>query len=509
MKSFLCSLSIVVLASLFTTDATACAIDSPNFTTNFRNLPNEDLNDYSRIFIDAEDPDCAVSAMWALTAKIQNELAYDVPSVNPYRQSFQQWLDGYLVAAIFAAAHRLGANGWGTQQLDDQLAALEARFEHFVPNPVFNEPHPSGGCGGDALNTCMDDLLGTASGYAWMAAYQSRRPNRVPDLGAAKRELAEQFLRAALTPVQNSSDQDHGICLRLTPIAGSATPLCNTTDVSKLTTGEAQTLSVNGSQQMIAYGFGLMTSVGIAKMGLEEAGSGFTFNDDEKKIAKALFEEAQRHVNASSEFADDCFSSSGGQLVAGVNCGGGYRPNMYRLKPLYDSYFNGVPMAGSYNSNYFDENLFVLGSGAGSGEHFSYNRYVGYGIMANTWVEWRQNPNLQLPQLMPYDTYNPIGYLEQVGASGLAQGWACDQDKPDGRIHLDFYVDGWTLAAEAFADSTSEGAINSLCGGGSAHRFWVQLPAWTQGKQVRVHGIDYTWHGDTELACLQSPQCGW
>ena len=72
-------------------------------------------------------------------------------------------------------------------------AALEARFDHFVPNPVYNEPHPSGGCGGDALNTCMDDLLGTASGYAWMAAYQSRRPNRVPDLGAAKRELAEQL----------------------------------------------------------------------------------------------------------------------------------------------------------------------------------------------------------------------------------------------------------------------------------------------------------------------------
>jgi hypothetical protein len=507
MKSFLSSFfAAIVCTAMFTVDAIACVTYVPTFTTAWREDVNADLTDYSRIYVDADNPNCAQAAMYYLTEKVGNELAGTI-SGKPTKKTFQRWLDGYKVAVIFAAAHRLGANGWAGRTLDDQLALLETRFAHYVPDA--NDPHPTGLCGGDQMNTCMDDLAGTASGYAWIAAYQRRRPHRVADGGYAKRLLAEQYLRDALTPVQHPQDTHaRGICLRLTPVQGYGFPLCNTTDVSKLSTGLAETLTVNNGQQYLAYGFGLMTSVGIARMGIEEAGGSTTFTANEKAIAKALFEEAQRHITGST-FTNDCFSrNANGQLVKDRSCGVVYHPNMYRLKPLYDRYFNGVPFAGSYTSNYFDVSLFQLGNNVPATEFFTFNRYVTYGILANTWVEQRTLTNKAKPELMPYDAYNPNGWLDGITSSGVAQGWACDKDKPTGSVKVDFYVDGWTFAADGYASSGSEPAVNTICGGGSAHRFYIQLPNWTKGKDVRAYAIDYTWVGTTELGCGQS-SCRW
>jgi hypothetical protein len=482
------AVSVTFVCLIAVNAAAQCKTGDPAFSTTFHNDANWDLNDYARIHVDAEDPNCAQNAMYALTDKVRNELNYS-------STTFQQWLDGYIVTFIFAAAQRLGANGWANKDLDDQLALVEDRFQHFTGPP------PSGACGGDELNTCMDDLLGSASGYAWIAAYKARRTNRNTAAQIAeKRQLGEQYLSDALTRVMSSTDRGHGVCIRRLPLTGSQYLLC-TGDVWDLTQGIAETLSVNGQTQMIHYGFGLMTSVASAKIGLEEAGSGFYFNSDHVAIARGLMEEAQRHINTSNEFNADCIQRDGsGGLIGGMDCGRGYRPNMYQLKPLYDGYFGGITNAGTYQSNSFDSSLFHLGPW--DNDFFSYARYVAYGIEGYQWVQSR-------PEMMPYDNYDPIGYFEGVSPSGLAQGWTCDQDKPDGRVWVDFYVDGWTLAAQGFANSASESAINNLCGGGNAHRFWVQLPSWTQGKQVRAYGLDYTWYGFTELPCLQSPQCGW
>lgn len=194
--------------------AALCAIQHSVFTTAYRNDLNKDLNDYGRIHVDAEDPACAENASFALSAKVRNQLAWGPTT-------FQQWLDGYNVALIFGAAQRLGALGYANPGLDEQLRELEGRFKHFAGTP------PSGGCGGNELNTCMDDLAGSAAGYAWMAAYKARRRHRntTADI-AAKRELARQFIADALTPVTGPTDRSHGICLRKTE-TGRATPLCN------------------------------------------------------------------------------------------------------------------------------------------------------------------------------------------------------------------------------------------------------------------------------------------
>ncbi len=514
MKS-LCILTAALLCTfLLASSAAACVtyVSAPAFTTAYRGNPNGDLGDYSRIFVDADNPNCAEAAMYYLTEKVKNELDSPVAG-QPTKLTFQRWLDGFKVAVIFAAAHRLGANGWAGPDLDVQLARLETRFAHFVPTS--GDPHPTGICGGDAMNTCMDDLSGTASGYAWIAAYQKRRLNRVADGGYAKRLLAEQYLRDALTPVQNSTDQGpHGICLRFKPIQGYGYPLCNAFgDISKLIDGSAETLTVNNGVQMLPYGFGLMTSVAIAKIGIQEAGGSSSFTANEKAIAKGLFEEAQRHI-ASNEFNNDCFSrDAAGQLVnnPGTNCGAQiYKPNMYRLKPAYDKYFGGTPTAGNYMSNYFDVNLFHLGNTVPADDFFSFNRYVTYGILANTWVELRTQTNNAQPELMPNDTYNPKGWLDGISSSGVAQGWACDQDKPTGKVKIDLYTGAWPPDASGYANAASEPNINTLCGGGTAHRFYIQLPSSTKGKGVRAYAIDYTWVGTTELGCGQaSPPCKW
>jgi hypothetical protein len=504
MKSLSLAAALLLSVVFFAADAEACTTYETPFTTAYRGEANAELNDYSRIFMDADNPNCAQAAMYFLTTKLKNELD-STPPGQPTKLTFQRWLDGYKVAVIFAAAHRLAANGWIGPDLDVQLARLEGRFAHFVGS--VGDEDPSGTCGGDELNTCMDDLVGTASGYAWMAAYQARRPHRVADLGAAKRTLAENYLRAALTPVQSSTDRAHGICLRYTPLDGYSYPLCNA-PISALHNGTAQTISVNHGRQKIHYGLGLMTSVAVTKMGLEEAGSTFTFNADEVKIARALMEEAQRNMSGTSSYiTNNCFSRVGNNLVRGVDCGDGYLPNQYRLKPLYDSYFNGVPGAGTpnlYISNFFDTNLFDIGEPNDPNHpnpHHSYNRYVTYGVLANTWVEWRQNPNLQLPQLMPYDNNPPSGYFEQISSTGYAQGWACDKDKPTGRTFVDFYADGVKVTEVSLtpATSSSEGPINTACNGGSAHRFWVYLPTWTKNKQVTAYSIDYTWARATNI----------
>lgn len=482
-------------------DVTAqCKTYDPAFSIAFRDDPNADLQDYGRIHSDADgtNPACHLNAMYALEDKVQAHLA-----ARP--TTFQKWLDGYLVATIFAAAQRLGANGYATQELDVQLAALETRFKHFVPGP--GEPHPSGGCGGDALNTCMDDYLGTASAYAWMAAYQKKRPNRVSQYTVTTNIAnAKSYLDKALGRVTGTGDDQHGVCIRYKPVnVGSMVPLCNA-DVPALINGTAETFSVNGSNQMIHYGFGLLTSVASTTIGIEVAGSSVDWNTNDKKaIIKGLFEEAQRHINASNEFNSDCFGTNP-VLTTMSPCGLPYRANMYRLAPFYKKYiYPTLPTAGTYTSNNLDSNLFDLDYNEAG--FFSYGRYETYAKHGNTWVGTTTTPR---PEMMAGDSHDPVGFFEGISSAGVAQGWTCDRDVPTKRVWIDFYADGVpTKVATGYANSASEAAINNLCYGGTAHRFWVQLPASTKGKKIRVYGLDYTWYGNTELGCLQSPQCSW
>jgi hypothetical protein len=478
----------------------ACLVhDAGLFTSAYKANPNDRLMDYGRIHMDAENPDCARAAMYALTAAVTNELWVDGFGRTTRRaDAYRQWLDGYNVALIFAAAMRLGAQGWANKDLDDVLigpVSVASVFQH--------TGQPNLPCAYGSFNTCMDDYAGTASGYAWMAAYKERR---TPQSGGGFRTAAIDNVALAMSSV----------CIWI-PHEDASGPLCNS-DVAALRRGDpgVETLSVNQGQQQIPYGFGLMTSIAGAYMAINIAGGGYTLDDDQKAIATGLFAEAQKKIDEmphipgmtqQATFRDDCIDEPvSGKYPPTAHCGGGfrYKPNMYALRAFYDNAairVPGTPLV-DWESNSFDPDTFQPDINFDG--FFGWGRFVTYGYHGYGW--W-----VDRPDFMPYDGTNPKGWFEAISPTGLAQGWACDRDtisiadKNEVRgLWIDFYADGdpFTVVAQGFADSESEDVINTReCGGanGTAHRFWIQLPPSTKGKTIRAYGLDYTWYGFTEL----------
>ncbi|HEX2122262.1 MAG TPA: hypothetical protein VHL59_11525 [Thermoanaerobaculia bacterium] len=508
MKRVFVSLIVSMLLFAVAPQAEACLSLEPAFNLDYEAEPNARLNDYARIHVDSENPACAQAAMFQLTEKVRRQLAAG---------GFDEWLDGYSVALIFAAAMRMGALGWASRALDDVLigpVSVATRFTHMP------QSDPVCGKGTPAFNTCMDDYTGTAAGYAWMAAYKERRTR---GSGGGFRGNAIDFVNQAMDSVCIWSPHTEPI--------ESGVPLCNR-DVTHLRAGQAETLSPNQGQQQIAYGFGLMTSIASAHIGINLAGSGYNLSDDQKAIATGLFAEAQKHITAAPHapgtiqvafFDHDCLSNQteNGRYRTDDDCDGSadYRPNMYALRAFYDHPNVRIPVPGrvgldplqpdtlDYDSNSFDPNEFP---GTDSDGFFGWGRFVTYGFHGYGW--W-----LGQPDFMPYDDHDPDGWFEGISSTGLAQGWACDKDTTMLRqshengdvrgIWIDFYVDGdpFTAVAQGFADSASEDEINTReCGrngltNGTAHRFWIQLPPGTKNKIIRAFALDYTWYGHTEL----------
>lgn len=499
MKSFFAM--IVIIGSLWLSPlAQACEMDSAQFSTTYRNDINGDLNDLGRIFADSKSTSCAERALYALTEKVGNMLA--APPDSNQKLVFTRWLDGYYVALIYGAAFHLGEKGWASKNLDYVLdhpdpmtggPTVADRFEHFTGIPG------SGLCGLNTWNTCMDDHAGSAGAYAWMAAYKSRRPNHntTYDINAAAND-AFTHMAAAFASV----------CIRKKPLVSSATPVCNGS-VTDLIGGTAETLSVNGTRQLPHYGFGLMTSLLSAAQALKFINRSYPFSTAEKEIAKGLFEEIRRHTDASGNFiANNCLGpDASSNIEENRSCAGpdNYVPNLYRLAEAYQLFFNYAPTDG-YTSTTFKSALFQRTSTTPFNAHLSYGRYATYYEMGYKWMA------SGIPAFPP-DKYDPIGFLEQVSSTGLAQGWACDKDlgNRQGAVKVDFYVNGgiYPPVASGWANSTSEDIINSsqYCNGGYAHRFWVQLPSSTKGKQIRAWALDYTWYGTYELPCLLT--CSW
>src|SRR4051794_30410862 len=130
-----------------------CKTGDTAFSMNYRGdsvgAVNVELNDYGRIHEDADNPVCSENALYALYHKVENSLA---ASADAYKRP----LDGYIVALVFGAAQRIGANGWATQDLDAKLDQVENRYTVNFLTPCSNE----------AKDTCMDDYAGAASAYA-------------------------------------------------------------------------------------------------------------------------------------------------------------------------------------------------------------------------------------------------------------------------------------------------------------------------------------------------------
>src|SRR6185369_4860563 len=125
--------SILALCPFTTQSLFACHVDDSAFSAAFRtdDAPPYNLafNDYARILQDSEENSgCALNDTYALTAKLNDTNGIDSNGIYhssvDHSNVWNSWLSGASIGYIFAAANRIGANGFATQQLDTALRTV-------------------------------------------------------------------------------------------------------------------------------------------------------------------------------------------------------------------------------------------------------------------------------------------------------------------------------------------------------------------------------------------------
>ena len=470
----------------------ACVTDpGSGFSTTFRNDIDGDLNDWGALTIDANDPNCAHAAANRLVAKLHST-------------PLDHWDDplaGYSVALIFAAALRLGSYGWFNTQPDPSYS-----LTYELDNVKFNyrdQESQAGPCGtGTEGNSCMDDYAGAAAAWAWMSAYKKRRGDSDAEdwVTRSRNRINDFFNNVCIFDQANYDD----------PMNPGYHRICNGTwnDIEDNT---GYVFAFEHGIESPHYGFGLLTSIAGAITGIEAGGETVTLIPEQQSKAFGMWAEIQMHIN--HWFEADCKDPepdpmNPGKWLFGDNvvCVADqfYEPGMYNLRDFLITHANFTPPFDQYQAN---GGYNWDGVGDKYASHFGYGRRTTYKEQASDWYLARADQS----RYIPYNNNPAQGYLDAISDTGVAYGWACDADAPNGTVKVDFYINGNTLLAEdpsQFPNAGSEPAVNNLCGGGSAHRFFVQLPAWAQGRPVSAWARDYTTGSMVNLWCLESP-CVW
>jgi hypothetical protein len=105
--------------------------------------------------------------------------------------------------------------------------------------------------------------------------------------------------------------------------------------------------------------------------------------------------------------------------------------------------------------------------------------------------------------------YPPKGYIDFISWSGIATGWVCDPDAPLVSTTVRF-ASGAANIGTYTTTLSNEPAVSNECGGGTLHRFSVQLPAWTSGKGIHAFAEDLM-SGEVQIPslCGDGWTCGW
>ena len=551
----------------------ACLVDTdPYFHRTFQNSLEVDFSDYGFIFDDAKQRSCSGGATnpkggayQALLDKVNNTL--DVAShptiggvnVGPY----SGWLEGADVTLIFSTALQIGGHGDLDTTLDQVLATGRPSdgksvrdSYHFYRDPNCGFSATSGWNDQSGYNTCMDDHAVAASAWAWIAAYEHHRGRD-----------ATTYINNAKTELHASFQLGESICL-FDPSRGLTTSYgpCNVTNkadvyglLSNLGRGgevSAETISMNHNGQNIVYGAGLLSSINSAMIALDEAGASIDFPDgDEKLIAMALLEEAQRKTDSNGNYfkgetggTPDCATFSvNGTNVTRTNAhscaDNGEVPQSYGIGaqwwrdgvsgfieryiqyPIKSTVYDFGVGQSAFQFNLFNPNNFTDNYNL-TKLHWARKQY--YGNLGFLWNKIVTDPGGtsephtatepdagenrgRLSGLI--NDQHPIGYFDGIDANGIAQGWTCDKDAPSFSNYVDFYVNGFgSFILRVRADQGNEQAVTDLCTAGYYHRFYVQMPSWTKGQPIYAYGLDSSWRGFTNLpgyACAQYPACSW
>ncbi len=501
----------------------------------------------------------------------QTHIDFQSQSVLPY----QGWLEGGFVTLIFSSALMIGGHGDLDSNLDAVLQRVEGVYNPTIGGMgKCGFYQPSGwNNGGD---TCMEEHVTAASAYGWIAAYESKRRGYWagrPWAVKANAEIAAAFSTNDSICIndrtQNMPVGTRGPCnIDIAPSNPNYLSTLQTYLVPNPTTGRTlgDVLSFNRDQNIV-YGFGQLGQLSSALIALSEGGydrnsnSGQpTLTQGEQLIAYALLDEAQRKSNTSFDAfrAGECAKAtiSGSSVVRQDTYGcsdtpprafaynqrtsgqglssffekwvTAYTPRTstvdHRVVSGFDYYttYNPANPFNAFDASMFDRTVSYAGFGG-----LNWGRYTMYRILGSTWnsIDTTRDNNTgwtptsdKRPRLWGYvDDYDPKGYLDGIDANGVAIGWTCDQDQPNTSNFVDFYIDGanglGTFVQRVQANGVSEQAVANECGGGYAHRFTVQLPAWTKGHYVYAWGLDATWRGVKVLNGWQcpttAPACVW
>lgn len=302
---------------------------------------------YATFALDAIRPGCAEVAARRLEDRLRTALElYGGPGESGARvrdprsgkevHPFQSWLAGTMVTHVFYAAWELRRAGIAVD--DDLLRVVEALYAEI---PVPQDP----GCGLRSLpgvNSCMDDFTLTASGAAWIAAYEMSA-GRIDDPSASPLvRRARALVGEALSPM---SEHGGGPCFFFLEALddGSHRARCD---------GDRETSKVMGAdhnRENPGYGLGLMTGIASACAGLFFAGERCAFTESEAFVSRELFRHGQEKSLPDGsafegpgpygclDFTDpdgptkDC--ADGDTLVWSL---GGYRPLDFSVRRFYE-----------------------------------------------------------------------------------------------------------------------------------------------------------------------------
>jgi hypothetical protein len=411
---------------------------------------------------------------------------------------------------------------------------------------------------GNTSDTCMDEHTVGATAYAWIAAYQNKRGNttsRDNNITSAKTAINSAFsLDDSIClhdPNVAMSATGRGPC--------NVTDPTQIVSVLTRFSNPGWTYSFNrGQNQAYGFGLLASVSSALIGLEEADApdiyGNAILkdsngnpiapvyLTDAQNKIAVALLKEAQRsstpstgdYFNGHLGGTGNCrnFGVSGGSVYwqDGKSCADSLQrarwyslggaadptvaPNTFFSKyigvtpstTVYDPQGN-VTISNAFTFNRFLWTDFVKDPATASSAHWA--RAVWYGNLGYYWhtIATTRNQFNTEPTAgqvrgrlaATNDDYDPIGYIDGITSTGVVYGWSCDKDLPNTSIAVDFYAGGipgvGTYAGRTTALYSSESAINTLCSGGTMHRFSAQLPSWTQGQLIYPYGLDATWRG--------------
>jgi hypothetical protein len=523
---------------------------TPGFDTSLN--VNIHVKHYGMLFLDIVEndyktqtgKDCIRRAAQRLFYKLKatNDTTSHVETLGRSVGPHQGWLEGAMLALAFPAAMRI--SDYGELNNDFDIELLRARdFYYAASSSGTATPGIDPGCGlrnpdgtWAGANNCMDDHSIAASAFGWIAAYEKERGRDATAYNEATRRALDRTFSTTQSVCINANGA---------PMTYTNGGPCNGT-ISQLGSLQADTKSLNHGYQDIPYGLGLMTSVSAAVIGLEESGYIITpssyFSNDIKTIAKGLLREGQQKAQTNGDlFKTNCVAygrqndASGNPtnvVVIGSTsewCGDYsgpitsksplYRPKMYPLKKLYQRYNLGTPdtqvidpQVGSYQTAFqydqWDTSLFNT-------DFLNEGRLATYIWLGQYW-QYLPTDSIPDARIKPRPPLTGLtrtqGWVDGINSTtGVISGWACDQFNPSNPVGIHIYANDVYVTATT-ANLPSESAVNTICKGGTAHRFQATLPVSTRGQVIKTYGLDATWKGFAlvrSYSCSNWPYCTW